>query len=231
MDEIKLLDHGSIRLVDSMGSDLSIVRAARVSYNADWRTGEDAGKDQKLIHYLMKNRHSTPFESVTFTFEVKAPVFVFRQWHRHRTQSLNEVSARYTELPDEMYVPDIEIIGKQSMHNKQVRTLGELAPGDRAMLEASLIDYEDHLKASYAVYQKLLNYYQWPRELARGVLPFAIYSKMFTTLNLLNLFKFLSLRSHSHAQHEIRVYADAMLKLIKPIVPIAAQAYVEVNGI
>lgn len=225
MSEIKLLDHGSIRLVDSMGSDLSIVRAARVSYNADWRTGEDEGKDQKLIHYLMKNRHTSPFESVTFTFEVKAPIFVFRQWHRHRMQSYSELSARYAELPDEMYIPDIELIGKQSMHNKQVRTLGELSPGDRAMLEASLIDYEDHLRNSYTLYQKLLNYYQWPRELARSVLPFALYSKMFTTMNLHNLFHFVSLRLHPHAQHEIMVYADAMMTLIEPFVPISVKAY------
>lgn len=225
MNEIKLLDHGSIRLVDHMGSDLSIVRAARVSYNADWRTGEDEGKDEKLIHYLMKNRHTSPFESVTFTFEVKAPVFVFRQWHRHRTQSYNEVSARYTELPDEMYIPDIELIGKQSTHNKQVRTLGELDPKERELLEDSLIMYEQHLKQCYSVYQLLLNEFHWPRELARAVLPFAIYSKMFTTLNLHNLFHFIGLRLHPHAQHEIMVYAEAMLKLIQPIVPIAVQAY------
>lgn len=222
---IPVLDHGSVRLVDHMGNDLSIVRAARVSYNADWRTGQDEGKDEKLIHYLMKNRHTTPFESVTFTFEVKAPVFVFRQWHRHRTQSYNEVSARYTELPDEMYIPDLEFIGKQSTHNKQVRTLGELSSEDRKRLEESLYLYETHLTQSYDTYQRLLNEYEWPRELARAVLPFAIYSKMFTTMNLHNLFHFLGLRLHAHAQHEIRVYAVAMLELIEPIVPIAVQAY------
>ena len=102
---MKVLDHGYVRLVDHMGSDLSVVRAARVSYDADWRTGEDEGKDAKLIHYLMKNHHTSPFESVTFTFEVKAPIFVFRQWHRHRTWAFNEVSARYSKLPEEFYVP------------------------------------------------------------------------------------------------------------------------------
>jgi thymidylate synthase (FAD) len=228
-DNISVLDHGSIRLVDHMGGDLSIVRAARVSYNADWRTGEDEGKDAKLIHYLMKNRHTSPFESVTFTFEVKAPIFVFRQWHRHRTQSYSELSARYSELPDEMYIPDINLIGKQALHNKQVRTLGELEIPERMKLEQSLFLYETHMKQCYAVYQSLLNTYQWPRELARAVLPFALYSKMFTTLNLHNLFHFIGLRLHPHAQHEIRVYADAMLKLIQPIVPIAVKAYLENN--
>lgn len=227
MNEIKLLDHGSIRLVDSMGSDLSVVRAARVSYNADWRTGEDAGKDEKLINYMMKNRHTSPFESVTFTFEVKAPIFVFRQWHRHRMQSLNELSARYSELPDEMYIPDIELIGKQSLVNKQCRTLGELELSERLKLEQSLFIYEEHMKRCYDVYQTLLIVYQWPRELARAVLPFAVYSKMFTTLNLHNLFHFVSLRLHPHAQHEIMVYADAMIKLIEPIVPVCVKAYNE----
>jgi thymidylate synthase (FAD) len=105
-DAIHVLDHGHVRLVDHMGSDLSIVRNARVSYDAEWRTGEDEGKDAKLIAYLVKNRHTSPFEAVSFTFDVKAPIFVFRQWHRHRTWSFNEVSARYAELPEEFYVPE-----------------------------------------------------------------------------------------------------------------------------
>lgn len=507
--EINVLDHGFIRLVDHMGSDLSVVQSARVSHDSEWRAGEDEGKDEKLIHYLMKNRHSTPFESVTFTFQVKAPIFVFRQWHRHRTQCLagntpllfnrpcdgkayrmtigevvrkwnppapkrqrqiktlqdwnrerlgqmglrgpsgdvqitdawysgqketyrvktkygevtcstkhlfktpggssriedsleavmglvqvgelksfspvrftgneewrtcaegyevsnrgrvrsyyrqgskylhkepqlksiwvnpsgrsvvslfnkpvqvstlvaqaflgyvgeglklhkndnpqdnrpdnlyigtpadnvrdqyvnggrrklrevpvkvlsiekkgvqdtfdisvtgehwfvadnlvvhnsySEVSARYTELPDEMYVPDIELIGKQSTHNKQVRTLGEMEQKERAQLERSLVLYEEHLNRAYFVYQTLLNDYHWPRELARAVLPFAIYSKMFTTINLHNTFHFLGLRLHPHAQHEIRVYAEAMLKLIEPVVPICVAAYLKNSG-
>src|SRR5687768_4147339 len=119
---ISVLDHGFVRLVDSMGGDLSVIRSARVSYDAEWRTGENEGKDAKLINYLMKNRHNSPFESVTFTFEVKAPIFVFRQWHRHRTWSFNEVSARYSELPEEFYVPDPNQITTQSASNKQMRT-------------------------------------------------------------------------------------------------------------
>ena len=119
---VNVLDHGFVRLVGHMGDDLSIVRSARVSHDADWRSGDDSGKDEKLIGYLMRNRHSTPFESVTFTFEIKAPIFVVRQWHRHRTWSYNEVSARYTELPEEFYVPDMNQVTTQSAVNKQART-------------------------------------------------------------------------------------------------------------
>src|ERR1700679_529198 len=119
---IKLLNHGHVRLVESMGNDLSIVRNARVSYDAEWRAGENEGKDEKLIAYLLKNKHTSPFESVTFTFDVKAPIFVFRQWHRHRTWSFNEISARYAELPEEFYVPEIQYITQQSTSNKQMRT-------------------------------------------------------------------------------------------------------------
>ena len=125
---IKVLDHGLVRLIDHMGTDLSVVRNARVSHDAAWRTGEDAGKDEKLINYLYTNSHNTPFESVQFTFEVKAPIFVIRQWHRHRTWSYNEVSARYTELPEEFYIPKPEHLGTQSTTNHQSRDLGELHP-------------------------------------------------------------------------------------------------------
>lgn len=112
-DKLKnVLDHGFVRLTDSMGSDLSVVRAARVSYDADWRAGDDTGSDARLIRYLWRNAHTSPFESVTFTFEVKAPIFVFRQWHRHRTWSFNEVSARYAELPSDFYTPAPEIVGR-----------------------------------------------------------------------------------------------------------------------
>ena len=122
---IDVLDHGFVRLVDSMGSDISVSRAARVSYDAAWRAGEDQGSDAKLIRYLWKNHHTTPFEAVSFTFEIKAPIFVFRQWHRHRTWSYNELSARYRELPEEFYLPDPAMIGQQSASSKQARDIGE----------------------------------------------------------------------------------------------------------
>ena len=112
--KVDVLDHGFVRLVASMGNDLSIVRAARVSYDADWRTGEDEGSDARLIHYLWKNQHTSPFEAVEFQFEVKAPIFVLRQWHRHRTWSYNELSARYGELSEEFYLPKPDTVGEQS---------------------------------------------------------------------------------------------------------------------
>lgn len=214
----RVLDHGLVRLVDHMGSDLSIVRNARVSYDAEWRAGEDAGKDAKLIDYLVRNHHTSPIEAVSFTFEVKAPIFVFRQWHRHRTWSFNEISARYAELPEEFYVPDAEQITTQSTSNKQMRT-NEQHPAAAHwaswMREASV--------AAFALYRTLLAD-GIPRELARTVLPLATYSHMFATVDLHNLAHFLELRLHEHSQYEIRVYAQAMLELIEPIVPVAVAA-------
>lgn len=221
--EIKVLDYGHVRLVDHMGSDLSIVRSARVSYDAVWRTGEDYGKDAKLIQYLIKNRHTTPFESVTFTFDIKAPIFVFRQWHRHRTWAYNEVSARYTELPEEFYVPEADQITTQSTSNKQMRT-DEGNP--KAVEMQALMRFTN--EGAFATYRALLAD-GCPRELARTVLPVATYSQCFGTVNLHNLFHFLGLRTHSHAQFEIRVYALAMLELIRPICPIAVTAWEELN--
>lgn len=221
MSEIKVLDHGLVRLVDHMGNDLSIVRAARVSYDADWRTGDDAGKDEKLIRYLMRNRHTSPFEAVTFTFEVKAPLFVLRQWHRHRTWSYNEVSARYSELPDEFYVPEVSDVTTQSASNKQMRTDVQhpQAAAMQSLMKKSMTD-------AFAAYKELLAQ-GCPRELARSVLPCSTYSRMFATVDLHNLFHFLRLRLHEHAQKEIRVYAEAMLKLVEPIVPVAVAAFKE----
>lgn len=216
---IQCLDYGFVRLIDSMGSDLSIVRAARVSYNAEWRAGEDEGKDAKLINYLLKNKHTSPFESVVFTFEVKAPIFVLRQWHRHRTWSYNEVSARYAELPEEYYVPKPEHITTQSVNNKQMRTT-EVHP--KCLDWAAEIDLQ--CKLAFKMYRRALDD-GVPRELARSILPVATYSHMFATVDLHNLFHFLKLRLHEHAQYEIRVYAEAILKLIEPIVPVAIKSF------
>lgn len=217
--EIKVLDHGYIRLVDHMGSDLSIIRAARVSHDADWRAGKDKGSDNRLMKYLWSNKHTTPFEAVAFTFEVKAPIFVFRQWHRHRTQSYNELSARYRELSEEFYVP--REIGVQSSINKQGRA-PDTRPGiDNDILRSAI---KASCEASFNVYHDLLAA-NVPRELARSVLPVNTYSHMFATMNLLNLFRFVTLRADSHAQYEIRVYAEAMIDLIRPIVPVAVEAF------
>lgn len=216
-NKIDVLDHGFVRLVDHMGDDLSIVRAARVSYDAAWRAGENEGSDKRLINYLWKNKHTTPFEAVEFQFEVKAPIFIFRQWHRHRTWSYNELSARYRELPEEFYVPKPEHIGTQSKDNKQGRVEGP------SRLEASAV-IRNTCEVAFESYWELLAD-GVPRELARSVLPVATYSHMFAKTDLLNLFRFLKLRCDSHAQYEIQQYANAMLELIKPVVPEAVAAW------
>lgn len=225
---MKVLDHGLVRLVDSMGSDLSVVRAARVSYDAAWRAGEDQGSDKRLIKYLWKNHHTSPFEAVTFTFEVKAPIFVFRQWHRHRTWSFNELSARYRELPEEFYLPDPAQIGVQSDTNKQMRIVGDMDATDLLAREQELALLEETCTQAFATYRRLLEN-GWPRELARSCLPVNTYSHMFASVDLLNLLKFLTLRVHEHAQYEIRVYAEAMLELIRPIVPVCVEAWENVQ--
>lgn len=228
--KIDLLDHGFVRLIDSMGSDLSIARAARVSYDAAWRAGEDQGSDARLIGYLWKNHHTTPFEAVTFTFEVKAPIFVFRQWHRHRTWSFNEMSARYRELPAEFYVPAAGVIGTQSASNKQMRDIADSL--DMTAIDRRNAERELATKAmfdAFGVYKTLMDA-GWPRELARTVLPLATYSHMFATVDLLNLLKFLTLRSHEHAQHEIRVYSDALVELARSVAPVAIDAWEKSRG-
>lgn len=227
MDAVKLLNHGHIRLVsymqpaepiDGWTGDLEVVRNARTSYDAAWRAGEDAGKDAKLLNYLIENAHTSPLEAMTFTFEVKLPIFVVRQWQRHRTWAFSEVSGRYAELPEEYYVPEISQITAQSKANKQQRTDEVLSNADA--IQAKILD---SCYASFQVYHELLAD-GCPRELARTVLPLATYTHMFATVNLLNLLKFIKLRSHSHAQHEIRVYSDTALDLIEPIVPVIVGA-------
>lgn len=226
---IKILDHGFVRLIDHMGTDLSIVRAARTSYDASWRAGDDTGSDERLIRYLWNHHHSTPFEAVEFQFEIKAPIFVFRQIHRHRTASINELSARYRELPEEYYIPEATMIGAQSKNNKQARDIGTDADAAGTMIvqradEAALVDA--HCAAAFALYRKLLAS-GWPRELARTVLPLSTYSHMFWKMDLRNLLGFLNDRLDAHAQYEVRVVAEALLELIKPYVPVALAAWQE----
>jgi thymidylate synthase (FAD) len=222
LEKIDVLDHGFVRLVDSMGSDLSVVRAARVSYDGAWRAGVDQGSDTRLINYLWRNNHTTPFEAVTFTFEIKAPIFVFRQWHRHRTWSYNELSARYRELPSEFYFPDPALIGEQSVDNKQGRQIDDLGLIHQRATEVA--ELRRACFSAFDTYKNLLTA-GWPRELARSVLPVNTYSHMFATVDLLNLLKFLTLRCHSHAQHEIRVYADAMKDLAMEVAPASLAAW------
>lgn len=217
---IPVLDHGFVRLIDAMGSDLSVVRAARVSYDAAWRAGADEISDTKLIRYLWKHRHTTPFEAVTLTFEVKAPIFVLRQWHRHRTQSYNELSARYRQLPDEYYVPDPNVIGVQSKNNKQGRETG----GNLTQRQAQVEAYDEACQHAFKLYHDLLAC-DWPRELARLVLSLSTYSTMFTTMNLLNLMRFLTLRCAPDAQFEIRQYTHALADVAESVAPICMQAW------
>jgi thymidylate synthase (FAD) len=215
---MNVLDHGEIELIDSMGTDDSVVRSARVSHAANMKTGDDPAADFKLVDYLYRNGHTSPFEHVIFTFRVKAPIFVFRQWHRHRTWSFNEVSARYTELPEEFYVPEPDKIGVQSAKDHQARDITE---GVRRDVVAEMRRYNEN---AFFCYRKLLED-GVPRELARTVLPVATYSEMFATIDLHNLLKFISERTADGAQYEIRVYAAAMLDMIKPIVPAAIAAW------
>jgi len=219
-ERIDVLDHGFVRLVDSMGNDLSVTRAAKVSYDAAWLAGHDTGSDTRLINFLAKNHHNTPFEAVEFQFEVKAPIFVVRQWHRHRTWSYNELSARYRELPEEFYIPELDQITTQSKDNKQMRTATQNphAGSIRTLLERQNAD-------AFKTYRIMLKN-GCPRELARSVLPVGTYTHMFAKTNLLNLMKFCTLRDHDHAQHEIRVYAQAMQKLAFDVAPVAITAMI-----
>lgn len=214
--KINCLDKGFVRLVDSMGDDSSIVQMARVSYGKGTKTPSD---DRRLIRYLMSNRHTSPFESVTFKFHVKAPIFVLRQWMRHRTWSYNEVSARYSEMPDEFYIPETQRLQRQSSINKQGsdKKLVSDIPTTHALIE-------DHMRMSYETYCNLIRQ-GLSRELARIVLPVSQYSEMYAVTNLNNLLHFIRLREDTHAQAEIREYAIAMKSLIGDIVPITLEAY------
>jgi thymidylate synthase (FAD) len=219
--KIDVLDHGYVRLIASMGNDLTICRSARVSYDADWRAGDDDDKDSKLIQSMMRRGHTSPFEHVVITFEVKAPIFVLRQWHRHRTWSYSELSARYAPMKEEFYVPDALQITQPHEHDKQMRSDKTI---DAAHLAQELIADRGHI--AYANYQQLLQL-GVARELARTVLPVNMYSRMFATVNLWNFFRFVKLRSDEHAQYEIRVYSDAMLKLAEQIAPVAVKAFID----
>lgn len=232
-----VLDHGFVRLVDYMGNDLSVVRSARVSYNADWRTGVEDKSDTNLIRYLLRNKHTSPFESVVLTFEIKCPLDILRQWGRHRTQayndgagigyeeywSYNQVSARYTELPEEFYVPKLENITTQAKDNKQARTTEQHANAD---LIQDLI--RESCYANFSSYKTLLNL-GCPREIARSVLPGATYTRLFGTVNLHNLLLWLRLRLHPHAQYEIRVYAEAVADILSHIVPVTMGAWMDMR--
>ena len=216
-DAIRCLDKGFVRLVDSMGGDDAIVQAARVSYG---KGTSKVSQDRGLIRYLMRHRHTTPFEMVEFKFHCKMPIFVARQWVRHRTANINEYSLRYSEARDEFYYPDPEHIQFQSVLNKQGRK-GEVPD----KLKQKVQDYFKEISAKgFAMYSEL-NEAGVARELARAVLPVNLYTEWYWKNDLHNLLHFIGLRSDNHAQYEIRVFSDAMAESVKAVAPFAWEAY------
>ena len=228
---LPVLDHGFVRVIDYMGDDAAIVQAARVSYGRGTRrVSEDAG----LIRYLMRHRHSTPFEMCEIKYHVKLPIFVARQWIRHRTANVNEYSARYSILDREFYLPAPEHLAAQSAANRQGR--GEVLTGGEAARVLDLL--RDDATRSYDHYVEMLNEDEQgaprdperpglARELARMNLTLNTYTQWYWKIDLHNLLHFLSLRADTHAQYEIRVYADAMLETVKAWVPVAYQAFLD----
>jgi len=216
--EFPVLDKGFVRLVDYMGSDQRIVQAARVSYGEGTKTvRQDAG----LIDYLLRNEHTSPFEQVVFTFHAKLPVFVARQWVRHRTARLNEISGRYSVMADEFYVPDLEDVAEQSLDNKQGRKTEAMAPEKAEDVRRAINNVHE---ASYAGYRALLDD-GTARELARVVLPLSLYTEWYWQIDLHNLFRFLKLRMDPHAQREIRAYASVMRDLAAKVCPKAFESF------
>jgi thymidylate synthase (FAD) len=225
---LAVLDHGFVRVVDYMGDDAAIVQAARVSYG---RGTKSVRNDAGLINYLMRHRHSTPFEMCEIKYHVKLPVFVARQWIRHRTANVNEYSARYSILDREFYIPAPEHLAAQSESNRQGR--GDVLEGDEAAWVLDTLK-QDATRA-FDHYEAMLNEGDdadpgrqgLARELARMNLPLNTYTQWYWKVDLHNLFHFLALRADPHAQYEIRVFAEVMLETVKRWVPLAYDAFVE----
>lgn len=228
-EPVQVLDHGFVRVIDYMGDDSAIVQAARVSYGKGTR---QVTSDRGLIRYLLRHRHTTPFEMCEIKFHVKLPVFVARQWIRHRTANVNEYSARYSILDREFYIPQPDQLAAQSVANRQGR--GEVLQGDEATRVLALL--RDDAAQCYDHYEEMLNEDAdgnprdperpgLARELARMNLPLNIYTQWYWKVDLHNLLHFLSLRADPHAQYEIRVYAEAMLDMVRRWLPIACEAF------
>ena len=230
-EALPVLDHGFVRVVDYMGDDTSIVQSARVSYG---KGTKKVSTDEGLIKYLMRHWHSTPFEMCEIKYHVKLPIFIARQWIRHRTANVNEYSARYSILDKEFYVPEKKHLSAQSTINRQGR--GELITGEQA--DEVLQILKDDATRTYSNYEKMLNEKfdgtvidekksGLARELARMNLTLNSYTQWYWKTDLLNLLNFLFLRADSHAQYEIRVYAEAMLETVKKWVPITHAAFLD----
>lgn len=219
-ETIPVLDKGFVRLVDHYGSDARIVQAARVSYGAGTKTVND---DRALIDYLMRHQHMTPFEMPDFTFHIKCPIFIARQWMRHRTGSFNEISARYSEIKDEFYVPELERLTKQSSVNKQ----GSSQESVSMPVEMRRAMYEQ-IDEAYVTYVHLLNM-EVARETARGVLSQSMYTEFYWKVNARNLMHFLRLRGpeDGHAQAEIQEYAKALQIIFREALPWTWDAFEE----
>ena len=228
---IAVLDHGFVRVVDYMGDDGAVVQAARVSYG---RGTKRVSEDQGLINYLMRHRHTTPFEMCEIKYHVKLPIFVARQWIRHRTANVNEYSARYSILDNEFYIPAPEHLGAQARGNRQGR--GEVLEGAEAKRVFELLKNDS--EQLYAHYCEMLNEDErgaardparqgLARELARMNLSLNFYTQWYWKTDLHNLLGFLSLRADPHAQYEIRVYAEAMLETVRRWVPMTFAAFSE----
>ena len=230
-EAIPVLDHGFIRVIDYMGDDTSIVQAARVSYG---KGTKKVSTDSGLIKYLMRHWHSTPFEMCEIKYHIKLPIFIARQWIRHRTANVNEYSARYSILDKEFYLPNQENLAAQSKNNRQGR--GEILTGDQAQEVLNLLkhdaertddNYETMLNERYdgsVIDEKKSGL---ARELARMNLTLNTYTQWYWKTDLLNLMNFLRLRADSHAQYEIRAYADVMLDTLKKWVPITFEAFMD----
>ena len=230
-EALPVLDHGFVRVVDYMGDDTSIVQSARVSYG---KGTKKVSTDEGLIKYLMRHWHSTPFEMCEIKYHVKLPIFIARQWIRHRTANVNEYSARYSILDKEFYVPEKKHLSAQSTINRQGR--GDLITGEQA--DEVLQILKDDATRTYSNYEKMLNEKfdgtvidenksGLARELARMNLTLNSYTQWYWKTDLLNLLNFLFLRADSHAQYEIRVYAEAMLETVKKWVPITHSAFLD----
>ena len=230
-EAIPILDHGFIRVIDYMGDDTSIVQAARVSYG---KGTKKVSTDSGLIKYLMRHWHSTPFEMCEIKYHVKLPIFIARQWIRHRTANVNEYSARYSILDKEFYLPSTKHLAAQSQSNRQGR--GEILEGENAKKVLDLL--KGDAEQTYNNYEKMLNERYdgsvidkdgtgLARELARMNLTLNTYTQWYWKTDLLNLMNFLRLRADHHAQYEIRAYADVMLDTVKKWVPITYEAFMD----
>lgn len=220
---IDVLDKGFVRVIDTMGDDSAIVQAARVSYGDGTKSVRE---DRGLIRYLMRHWHTSPFEMCEIKFHIKAPIFVARQWLRHRMASVNEYSARYSVVRDEFYTPEAGVVARQSSVNHQGR--GETLPREDA--ERIVAEIGGEAARNYDLYESLILEDGGPgvaRELARVALPLSTYTEFYWKIDLHNLLHFLRLRADPHAQYEIRVFAEAILDVVKRWVPHTHEAFVD----